>query len=345
MVIDGDGGGTTGAGVATSGKEDGMTHTPGSFGGIRPVLHLPFGSGSMQPIVHAELRALVETMLSAGVDGLVVLGLASEAWTLRELERDEVVRSTIDAIGGRVPLVVGVDGSTAVARDRAQRAASAGAAGLMVLPPAGARATTQLADHYAELADAARVPILVQDSPQVTGVNLTIDGLVAIADRHPLVRSLKVEIPGAGAKTSAAHAAGIEIVAGWGGLGYLESVARGATGCMPGCDLGPALLAIDRSARSGELATGDALYRLILPYLASVAQSLDLLLLAAKHHLRRSGIFSSEALRSPARSLDAVEMAAIDALLDRLAADAVPGFMPTMPTTGLAGRAAVGSEP
>ena len=344
MVIHGDWGGTTGAGVATSGREDGMTHTPGRFGGIRPVLHLPFASGSMQPIVHDELRALVEAMLSAGVDGLVVLGLASEAWTLREPERDEVVRSTIDAIGGRVPLVVGVDGSTAVAIDRAQRAASAGAAGLMVLPPAGARTTSQLVDHYAELADAARVPILVQDSPQVTGVTLSIEALVAIADRHPLVRSLKVEIPGAGAKTSAAHDAGIEIVAGWGGLGYLESVARGATGCMPGCDLGPALLAIDRMARRGDLAAADGLYRLILPYLASVAQSLDLLLLAAKRHLRRAGIFSSEGLRRPARSLDAIEAATIDALLDRLAADAVPGFAPTMPTAGAAGTGAVGRQ-
>ena len=208
----------------------------------------------------------------------------------------------------------------------------------MVLPPSGARTTTQLVDHYAALADAARLPILVQDSPQVTGVTLSIDALVAVADRHPLVRSLKVEIPGAGAKTSAAHSAGIEIVAGWGGLGYLESRARGASGCMPGCDLGPALQAIDRLAQHGELAAADDLYRLIVPYLATVAQSLDLLLLAAKRQLRRSGIFTSEALRDPARSLDEVEAATLDALLDRMAADGVPGFAPASPAASLVGR-------
>ncbi len=303
-----------------------MTDTPTTFGGIRPVLHLPFGDGVEQPIVHAELRALAEAMIAAGVDGLVVLGLASEAWTLREPERDEVVRSVIDAIDGRVPLVVGVDGSTAIAIDRGWRAVSAGATGLMVLPPSGARTTAQLVDHYAALADVVRVPILVQDSPQITGVTLSIDALVTIAERHPLVRSLKVEIPGAGAKTSAAHDAGIEIVAGWGGLGYLDSLARGATGCMPGCDLGPALLAIDRLARQGELSAADDLYRLVVPYLAIVAQSLDLLLLAAKRYLRRVGIFTSEALRDPARTLDAVEADTLDRLLDRLAADRVPGF-------------------
>ena len=306
-----------------------------AFGGVRPVLHLPFGPGNEQPVLAAELRALVEAMLAAGVNGLVVLGLASEAWTLREPERDQVVEVVVEAIGGRVPLVVGVDGSTAVAVDRGRRASKSGAAGLMVLPPTGARTTPQLVAHYAALADATGLPILVQDSPQITGVTLTIEALTTLAEAHPLVRSLKVEIPGAGAKTSAARAAGIEIVAGWGGLGYLDSVARGATGCMPGCDLGPALVAIDQLARGGDVSAADALYRLLLPYLATVAQSLDLLLLAAKRHLHRTGVFSSETLRAPARSLDAQEAVALDALLDRLAMDRVPGFPTATSAAGI----------
>lgn len=297
-----------------------------AFEGIRPVLHLPFGAGPEQPVLHAELRALVAHLLDAGVDGLVVLGLASEAWSVREAERDEVLTTVVDAVDGRVPLVVGIDGATAIAVDRGRRAALAGAAGLMVLPPTGARTTEQLVRHYSNLADAAGLPILVQDSPQVTGMTLGIDAIVALAGAHPLLRALKVEVPGAGAKTGAAHRAGVEIVAGWGGLHYLESIERGATGCMPGCDLGPALLAIDRLARSGDMAGAETAYRTVLPYLSYVAASLDLLLLGAKRHLRRLGIFSTETLRAPARTLDATEAASIDALLDRLGVDGVPGF-------------------
>jgi 2-keto-3-deoxy-L-arabinonate dehydratase len=296
-----------------------------AFEGVRPVLHLPFGPGPGQPILHDELAQLVRAMIAAGVDGLVILGLASEAWAVTEAERDQVVATAMAAIAGRIPLVVGIDGATAVAVDRGQRAAAAGAAGLMVLPPARATTTSALVAHFTTLADAAGIPILVQDSPQVTGVTLTIDAIGALA-AHPLIRSLKVEIPGAGAKTSAAHAAGVEIVAGWGGLLYLESVARGASGCMPGCDLGPAILAIDRKLRGGDHAGADALYRSIVPFLSYEAQSLDLLLLGAKHHLRRRGVFSGEALRAPARTLDAREAATLDLLLDRLAADGVPGF-------------------
>src|SRR4029078_1673852 len=102
-------------------------------------------------------------------------------------------------------------------------------------------------------------------SPQVTGVTLTLDALVALAE-HPLVRSLKVEVPGSRGKVSAAHAAGIDIVAGWGGLGYVESVARGAIGCMPGCDLGPALLAIDHRLRAGDVSGAGAADRAVAPY-------------------------------------------------------------------------------
>ena len=82
-------------------------------------------------------------------------------------------------------------------------------------------------------------------------MTLDLAAIEALVACHPLVAALKVEIPGAGDKTSAAREAGMEIVAGWGGLGYLDQVARGASGCMPGCDLGPALLAIDRAPGPG----------------------------------------------------------------------------------------------
>ena len=115
-------------------------------------------------------------------------------------------------------------------------------------------------------------------------------------------------------------------MAGWGGLGYLDQVARGASGCMPGCDLGPALLAVDRAARAGDLSRARSLYRAILPLLAFETPSLDLLLLSAKRHLRRQGIFSSEVLRQPASSLDEPGSAALDDLLDELVAAGIPGF-------------------
>jgi len=296
------------------------------FEGVRPVLHVPFADTPGQPIIEAELVALAERMLDLGADGLVVPGLASESWALTEAERDRVIDLTAGVCAGRAPLVVGLDGTTAVAVTRARRAATVGAAGLMVLPPRQAAGREALSRHFAAIADAAGIPVLIQDSPQVTGVQLDVATLVAIHEAHPLVGAVKSEIPGAGTKASAIHEAGLELVAGWGGLNYLEQVERGAVGCFPGCDLGPAICAIDRSARTGDQDAAQELYRRILPFLSLATASLDLLLLTAKRHMRRSGVFSTEVLRAPARTLDHQEERAVDALLDELAALGTPGF-------------------
>lgn len=297
-----------------------------SFEGVRPVLHIPFADTPEQPILEDELARLAERMLAFGVDGLAVPQLASEAWALTETERDRVVAIAAEVCAGRVPLVVGLDGTTAVAVDRARKARSAGAAGLMVLPPRQAAGAEPLIAHYSAVASAADLPVMVQDSPQVTGVQLDVATLSRMREANPLVHAVKTEIPGAGAKASAIVEAGLELLAGWGGLDYLEQVARGAVGCFPGCDLGPAIKAIDRAARAGEAMEAQAQYRAILPFLSVVTVSLDLLLLAAKRHLRRAGVFSTEVLRAPARTLEPQESSAIDVLLDELAAANVPGF-------------------
>lgn len=297
-----------------------------AFEGVRPVLHTPFGDVVEQPIVYEELARLARLMLDEGAHGLVALGLASEGWAITEAERDEVLAVVADACEGRAPFVVGIDGVTAVAVARARRAVRWGAAGLMVLPPRQAAGREALVRHFSTVADAAGVPLLVQDSPQVTGVPLDMPTLAAMAAAHPLVRSVKSEIPGAGAKASAIHAEGLELVAGWGGLDYLGQVERGAVGCMPGCDLGPAMVALDRLTRSRDVVAAEVLYRQLLPYLSLATASLELLLLTAKRHLRRRGVFGTETLRAPARSLDPQETRVFDALLDELAAAGVPGF-------------------
>lgn len=298
------------------------------FEGVRPVLHTPFAQAPGEAILFPEVARLARRMLDAGAAGLVALGLASEAWALTEGERARILETVAEACAAHGTFVVGVDGTTAVAMERAWLAARLGASGLMVLPPRQAAGREALVRHFSMVADAAGIPVLVQDSPQVTGVTLEVATLAAMARAHPLVGAVKSEIPGAGAKASAIREEGLELVAGWGGLQYLEQIDRGAVGCMPGCDLGPAMVVMDRAARSGDRAAAVALYRRILPFLSLATASLDLLLLTAKRHLRRNGIFSTEVLRAPARDLDEQEAQTVDALLDELAAAGVPGFGP-----------------
>ena len=82
----------------------------------------------------------------------------------------------------------------------------------------------------------------------------------------------------------------------------------------PAYDLNPVPLDVKPRGLSTEIDIGDA------------TASLDLLLLTAKRHLRRSGIFSTEVLRANAHALDVEESRTVDALLDELAALGTPGF-------------------
>jgi len=296
-----------------------------SFAGVSPVLQIPFGRGTDEPVLHESLGRLVDRLIAAGVDGLVALGLASEADKLTEVERDAVCATVAEAVGGRVPYVVGISGPKFVAVDRARRAVEHGASALMVLPPPRPADTPAVRDHFLGVAQSAEVPILIQDSPQVTGIELDADTLLGLADRDPLLRAVKIEGPRAGSKTSAAAEAGLEVVAGWGGLHYLESLRRGAVGCMPGSDLGPAIREIHRLAAVSPPAANE-LYLRILPLLSYAAQSLDLLILAAKRALMRFGVFPTSTVRQPGRELDEEEAVTLDALFDALEADRVPGW-------------------
>jgi dihydrodipicolinate synthase/N-acetylneuraminate lyase len=297
--------------------------TGGAFAGVRPVLHTPFATSPGAPPVLAEFERLVRRMAADGAEGVVALGLASEARALAERERDAVVERAVAAAGG-LPVTVGIDGDTELAADRARRAARQGAASLMVLPPPGER---RLPGHLTAVA-AAGLPILVQDAPQVTGVTLDASGLLGVAESVPAVRAVKVEGPASGPKITALVAGGVAVVAGWGGLHFPEALRRGAAGLMPGCDLAAAFAALHAAWLAGREEEADERYEALLPYLAYQAQSLELLVLSAKRELVRRGVFGDAGLRDREIALDPVQAAWLDRCAARLAARRVPGFEP-----------------
>ena len=77
----------------------------------------------------------VETMLTAGVHGLVMLGTVGENCSLEPAEKRELLKASIEHVRKRVPVLVGVaEYTTAMACRWAAESAKLGADGLMVLP-------------------------------------------------------------------------------------------------------------------------------------------------------------------------------------------------------------------
>ncbi len=98
------------------------------------------------------------------------------------------------------------------------------------------RTTQGVVEHFVRVAEAARLPIMVQDAP-LSGVHLSVPLLVRLAREVPGVRYFKVEVPGAAAKLRSLIEAGGESIEGpFDGeesITLMADLDAGATGTMP----------------------------------------------------------------------------------------------------------------
>lgn len=283
-----------------------------SLHGCIPIVATPFNTDFT--VDEDSLCAEVEYLIGAGAHGLATPAIASEGYKLSDAERDRVGRIVVQKSGGRVPVIVSVDGNgTDVAVARARAAAAVGADALMVLPPMFVKPDiANLERYFVRIANAASLPVMVQDAPQLTGVALPVALLERLHLANPLIAAVKLEGTPAGTKTSEIlHRleGRMAVFAGWGGLSFWEGLQRGATGCMPAANFGAVLAQVYNHYAAGEHAAARALFDAATPFIAWSMQSIDLSIWCAKETLRRKGVLRANVLREPATLPDAVMVA------------------------------------
>jgi 4-hydroxy-tetrahydrodipicolinate synthase len=106
---------------------------PHSFTGTYTALVTPFRHGA---VAYGDLRKLVETQVKAGISGLVPVGTTGESPTVTHEEHLDIIRCTIDAAKGRVPVIAGTgSNSTQEAIDMTKAADADGADGFLLVAP------------------------------------------------------------------------------------------------------------------------------------------------------------------------------------------------------------------
>src|ERR687896_313955 len=161
--------------------------------GCIPILVTPFADDGSLDL--ESLAREIEWVLAEGASGVACVAIASEGYKLTETERDAVIDTTVRHVNGRAPVVASADGpGEEPAIDRARRAAALGADALMVLPPYFVKPSSDaLVSYYGRLAEAAGVPIVVQDAPQLTGVPMSPALWARMAETTPGLRYIKAE--------------------------------------------------------------------------------------------------------------------------------------------------------
>lgn len=124
----------------------------------------------------------VEHIVGNGIHGLVPGGSTGEFTTLSLEERKSANKRYVDAVAGRVPVLVGTGAQTTEETIELTRAAADdGADGVMVVPPYyDALSFDELLDHFRSVSEAVDLPIMYYNIPSNTGVELTPEQLARL---------------------------------------------------------------------------------------------------------------------------------------------------------------------
>jgi len=131
----------------------------------------------------------LDSMIEAGIHGVVMLGTVGENCSLRYEEKVDVLCATVEHVGGKLPVLTGVaECTTALACRFARDAADIGVNGLMVLPAMVYKSDPrETLVHFRAVARSTELPILCYNNPVSYGVDITPPMFEELADEPTLV--------------------------------------------------------------------------------------------------------------------------------------------------------------
>jgi len=160
------------------------------FHGVFPYLVSPIDAAGR--IREDVLARLCDDLIASGVHGLTPLGSTGEFAYLDSDQRTAVVRTTIEAAKGRVPVIAGVvSTSTADAVAQARNYQKLGANGILaILEAYFPLADAQVESYFRSIADAVDIPVVIYTNPQFQRSDLTLDVIARLA-AHPRIGYIK----------------------------------------------------------------------------------------------------------------------------------------------------------
>ncbi|MCU0647429.1 MAG: dihydrodipicolinate synthase family protein [Gemmatimonadaceae bacterium] len=294
--------------------------------GVFVIAATPFTDAGV--VDYASLDRLLEFYLDRGVHGLTLLGMMGEAHKLTHAESEGIVRHALQRVDGRVPVVVGVSGTSLEQMHALTRVAMGdGACGVMVAPTAGLRTDDQIAAYVHAVCDAlGDVPIVYQDYPPTTSVWLSLSLWSRLVTAHPQIVMLKAEdTPGLDKLTRIRDAERrgeyrrTSLAVGNGGIFLPQSLARGADAIMTGFGFPEMLVDVYTRHIAGDADGAEDCYDRYLP-LVSYEQQPGFGLAVRKEVLRRRGVIAHAGVRAPGPRLTPTDHAELTRLLARLEA-------------------------
>ncbi|MGB2755056.1 MAG: 4-hydroxy-tetrahydrodipicolinate synthase [Phycisphaerae bacterium] len=141
------------------------------FTGMLVALVTPFKNGQVD---YGGIERLVDWHIEQGTEGLVPVGTTGESPTVDVAEHQKIVKTVVERSAGRIPVVAGTGGNaTAEAIHLTRYAKDVGADGSLQVCPYYNKPTQEgLYRHFAAIAEAVDLPMVLYNIPGRTGVSL-----------------------------------------------------------------------------------------------------------------------------------------------------------------------------
>lgn len=139
------------------------------------------------------LRRMIEHIIGGGADYIVVLGTTGETPTLSPEERESIRKFVCDTVDRRIPLVLGMGGNcTHALVDEIKSADFDGYSAILSVTPFYNKPSQKgLYQHYAAIATASPIPVVLYNVPGRTGVNITAATTLSLAKEFSNIIAIK----------------------------------------------------------------------------------------------------------------------------------------------------------
>ena len=235
------------------------------FKGSYVALVTPFANGEVDL---GALKRLVDWHVDQGTHGLVPVGTTGESPTLSHAEHDLVVKTVVDHVAGRLPVIAGAGSNNTVETVRLVKAAkdSGADAALVVTPYYNKPTQAGLVAHYTAAADCG-LPIVIYNIPGRSVVDMSVATMAELS-KHPMIVGVKDATGDLSRVPKTRHACGTDFCQMSGedatALGFN---AHGGVGCISvTANVAPALCAQMQAATlAGDFATALAITDRLMP--------------------------------------------------------------------------------
>lgn len=273
------------------------------FSGVFTALVTPLRDGAVS---YEDLETLVAHQLDGNIDGLVSVGTTGESPTLNHKEHIEVVRATVAAAGGKVPVIAGTgSNSTSEAIDLTRQAEAAGADGFLIVAPYYNKPSQEgLFQHFSKIAESTEKPIVLYSIPSRCGIEISVDVAARLYEKHSHVCCMKAAEGSCEKVVEYVRALGPDyaVMSGDDSL-ILPFMSAGATGVISVASnlVASPLVQMVQAANNNDYATARKTYHKYYPFFKAIF--LEPNPVPIKYALKQAGIIQSDEVRLPLSGL------------------------------------------